>query len=626
MSPDSLKCLESFDAFFYKEFSSMKGETSRRSMRVAWTGLRTVALVAVAATTTIWADDAMLPARIQARALTTGDVAAYKLPAGTELSGGLNTVSVGEPVYLDAQIDINIPASSVAGVIWTITMKPNGSAATLTDSPLGANVPVFEPSDRSIYQVAGRKVLRPDVVGEYVVTATITAGSAGTMTVGQTFIAGKYVGKAACTVCHSGGLAEVMVPSWAKTGHAGHFTNGINGVLGSGYSKNCISCHTVGYDLNATVDNGGFSAVAKQLGWTFPAVVQAGNFDAVPDALKNLANIQCENCHGPGSQHANHGGDTLEISVPNNTGACAQCHDAPSHHVKSAEWGNSVHAVTTRHPAGNAACVGCHTGTGFINRINGQPQTDTSYHAIDCYTCHEPHGQTKPDGNDHIVRTLQAVTLADGTQITSGGAGMLCMNCHQSRQKASTYAATMAASTYFGPHIGTQSDMFMGTNGFTYGQQIPSSAHKSVVEDACVTCHMQDVAIGAPGFLAVGGHTFKPSLTQDGKPKLELVAACQNCHGKDMTTFNMARIDYNGDGTIEGVQTEVQKLLDQLSTMLPPNNNVKSSLTIDSTWTRAQLEAGYNWQFVNNDGSRGIHNTAYAVGLLKASIADLQKK
>ncbi len=51
---------------------------------------------------------------------------------------------------------------------------------------------------------------------------------------------------------------------------------------------------------------------------------------------------------------------------------------------------------------------------------------------------------------------------------------------------------------------------------------------------------------------------------------------------------------------------------------------MKTALTIDSTWTKPQLEAAYNWPFVNNDGSQGIHNTAYAVGLLKASIANLQ--
>ena len=74
---------------------------------------------------------------------------------------------------------------------------------------------------------------------------------------------------------------------------------------------------------------------------------------------------------------------------------------------------------------------------------------------------------------------------------------------------------------------------------------------------------------------------------------------------------------------IDGVQTEVQHLLDKLALQLPPVGKPKTALSIDSTWTRPQLAAAYNWQFVKEDGSFGIHNTAYAVGLLKASIADL---
>ena len=81
--------------------------------------------------------------------------------------------------------------------------------------------------------------------------------------------------------------------------------------------------------------------------------------------------------------------------------------------------------------------------------------------------------------------------------------------------------------------------------------------------------------------------------------------------------------DYNGDGVISGVQTEVASMLDQLSSMLPPVGQVKSTLNIDATWTQPQLEAAYNWLFVQSDGSLGIHNTAYAVGLLKASMANL---
>ena len=589
----------------------------------ALAGLPTLALMAVAVTATLNAQTTMQP-RLVVRALTNGDIATYKLPSTTQVSGGLETVALGEPLYLEVQIDIGITANQIAGVIWTLTTKPAGSSATLVDSPLGLSVPIAEPSDRLVYQVAGRKLLRPDVHGEYVVTATVTAGPNGSSTMAQTFIAGTYVGIAACTKCHNGGLAETMVPTWSQTAHASLFTNGVNGVEGTGYSASCIACHTVGYDANNTVNNGGFSALASQLGWKFPSVLQPGNFAAMPAALQNVSNIQCENCHGPGSEHANYGGALVAISVPTNSGACSQCHDEPSHHIKSAAWANSLHAVTTTDPAGNATCVGCHTGTGFIARMKGATITDTSYHPIDCYTCHEPHGLTAPANDSHLIRNMQSATLADGTVVTSVGEGILCMQCHQSRVNASTYVDSTAGSAHFGPHEGPQADMLMGTNGYTYGQQIPTSAHQFAVVNTCVDCHMQTVATTDPAFLNAGDHTFSTTYAPAGKAPEDLVGACQTCHGPDVTTFNFPLFDYNGDGVIEGVQTEVQHLLDQLSSMLPPNNQAKTSLTIDNTWTKPQLEAAYNWLFVTNDGSRGIHNTAYTVGLLKASIANLQ--
>ena len=78
----------------------------------------------------------------------------------------------------------------------------------------------------------------------------------------------------------------------------------------------------------------------------------------------------------------------------------------------------------------------------------------------------------------------------------------------------------------------------------------------------------------------------------------------------------------------ERLTTEVQKLLDTLSTLLPNSSLVvdglvKTSLSFKTNWTQAQLKAGYNWQFVMRDGSLGVHNAPFAVGLLKASIADL---
>lgn len=582
-------------------------------------------LLACGSVSLLQAQTPTLTAKLALRPLTTPEITTYKLPTTTQKSGGLTSVALGEPAYLEIQGNIAYPATDITGVTWALTYKPAGSKATLLDSPLGKTIPIYDPSDRLAFQPIARMLLKPDVEGQYVVTATITAKS-GTVNVGQTIFGATYVGIAGCTKCHSGGLAQNMATSWAKTSHSTLFKDGINGVASDHYSGSCISCHTVGYDANNTVPNGGFSDLAAQLKWTMPTVTKAGNWEAVPEALKNVSNIQCENCHGPGSMHAYSGGAAMAISKTFAPADCAQCHEAPTHHIKSTEFNNSRHAIATRDPsgAGRESCVVCHTGPGFVGMAKGDTTVDTTYSPIGCQTCHESHGQTSPATNAHLVRKLDSVTLADGTKVTDGGAGLLCMNCHKSRQNAAVYAAKTAGSSRFGPHHGPQADMLQGTNGFTYGQTIPSSAHYFAAGDSCVTCHMQALAETAPGFSKTGGHTFTLSLPSDGKsPAVQLVTECQNCHGPRLTTFDFPLMDYDGDGKIDGVQTEVQHLLDKLSAMLPPAGKSKAALAIDSTWTQPQLEAAYNWLMVTEDRSKGIHNTAYTVGLLKASIANL---
>ena len=281
---------------------------NRRNLSGRSAGLLAAVLMAAAAPTTVYAQTVPLNADVALRPVTTGDIAAYKLASTTQKSGGLTTVGVGQPAYLEMQINSAIKSTDIAGVIWTLTYKPNGSQAVLEESPLGANVPVYEPSDRLVLQVAGRKLLRPDKPGMYIVSGTVTAGASGTATVGQTIIAGTFTGRAACETCHSGGLAMVKSPTWSKTAHASLFTEGINGVASDHYSASCISCHTLGYDTAASAVNGGFDDVAKQVGWTFPTTMVKGNWETMPAQLQNVANIQCENCHGPGSQHVKSGG------------------------------------------------------------------------------------------------------------------------------------------------------------------------------------------------------------------------------------------------------------------------------------------------------------------------------
>ena len=311
------------------------------------------------------------------------------------------------------------------------------------------------------------------------------------------------------------------------------------------------------------------------------------------------------------------------ISVTYAEGDCGQCHNEPSGHVKSTEWRLSRHALQAISPpdaTNSANCGGCHTGPGFAGRMSGVLYTNTAdYEAITCAGCHEPHDAT----NAHQLRRVNTATLMDGTTVTNAGMGGLCMNCHMSRSDAATYVDSTAGTSHFGPHHGPQADMLEGVNGYTYGQTIPSSAHKDVVPDTCVTCHMQTVAKTDPAFLRAGDHIFTLSAAASGtNGPAQLTAACTPCHGT-ITTFDFPRQDYDGDGVIDGVQTEVQHLMNNLALLLPPAGVAKSSLKIDSTWTKQQLRAAWNYVFVQSDGSLGVHNLAYTVGLLKASIADV---
>jgi len=615
------------------------------SITRATTCLMAVALMAVAAATTGGAAPA-LNGLVTLRPLTPQDIKDYSL-TGLQGASGLNAVGVGQPAYLEALVNIAIAPSNITSVTWVLTNKPIGSTATLASSPLGPNVPLFNMADRSRFQVAGRTLLRPDIAGQYTVVATIVTAGSGTTNLTQNISGANYLGVQVCAFCHSGGVAaENVYTSYTNTRHASFFTRQIDGgddPATSHYGKNCISCHTVGYDANTNAVNGGFDDVAKQLGWTFPTNLTAGNWAAMPTELKNLANIQCENCHGPGSEHAYAFGQTNlsnwpRLGVSFAAGNCGQCHDSKNNHVKNAEWNNSGHAVAPRQTG--TYCVRCHTAPGFANYVNGKPAVSTPYEAITCAACHDPHDATNP----YQLRAGTTITLGEGTTVTNAGLGAFCMNCHQSRNGSVTNSLvnwplglpTWAGGSSFGLHDACQADMLMGVNGATYGQDIPSSAHRFAVTNTCVGCHMQSVASTDPAFTKAGGHTTKMSyevVTSGVTNVVHKVDVCVKCHGP-MDSFNIAIKDYNGDGIIEGVQTEVSKLKDKLSTLIPnaqyradgnyvADGLVKQSTSEKTNWQARFLSAAYNFRMVRRDTSLGIHNTAYTVGLLKASIADL---
>lgn len=501
---------------------------------------------------------------------------------------GLLNVGVETQMYLKGSVS----GGKLTAPTWTVTQAPTGSAAAITKT-----VALDTAS-----QVA---VFTPDVVGTFVVQFADGSNSA-TVTINSATFVGIADGN--CALCHSGKTQE-----WKETGHYSLFEDALNGIASDHYSQNCISCHTTGYDVNAK--NNGFD----DRRFVFPDTLYPGVYDSMvikyPEAMK-LARIQCESCHGPASAHMGVTSDSKmvsSLSIAN----CAWCHDSGSHHIYPKQIDYSAHAHATPVPSGptRGSCVRCHTAAGFVDYLEGVTPPRTDYVPITCSACHDPHS----DANAHQVRTVTA-TLATGEAITEGGLGKLCMNCHQSRQVAATY--TNAASSHFGPHYGPQADMISGRNAVTFGKTLPTSPHLKEIEDSCAECHMAPNTSIDPNTI-VGSHSFKV-VDNNGKDN---VAICEKCHGNIGESFHEKKYyvngnaDHDGDGKEEGLQEEVQGLMDRLASLLP---NPDPHAEVNNTWTRTELKASYNHRMVYYDGSLGIHNPAFTVALLKVSIQALQ--
>jgi hypothetical protein len=100
------------------------------------------------------------------------------------------------------------------------------------------------------------------------------------------------------------------------------------------------------------------------------------------------------------------------------------------------------------------------------------------------------------------------------------------------------------------------------------------------------------------------------------------VLACEPCHGDIGEEFNDKKFyvngfwsDLDGDGVDEGVQEEMHGLLDKLALLLPPVG-LPDIDVIDSTWTLDQAAGYYNYEFVLEDRSGGVHNPRFAYELL----------
>ena len=582
---------------------------------------------------------------------------------------GLKTVGVGTRIVLGARVfagtgglqsDTLLAVNSAS---WTLK-NPVDVTKAIQDTGAGLN-------GKFVFFV-------PDTVGDWTVTMTATTVKGTTTPVQIKVTASKFYGEGISVKASGvpdGCSCHLVDPTnfvgWQGTHHA-QAVKIQSTATGGHFSFNCMNCHSAGVDYTIGSGNGGFFDVAKAEGFTTIPANAPGVWDTLttkyPKSMA-LAGIQCENCHGPAGQHRGGAGvfpqagdNKLDQSLSSDV--CAPCHLSSDRHGIGYAWQASLHANSTAEGAqiqfiDRPVCAKCHTAQGYIyETVGGQAQPVPASGAlvyqnpmpIGCSTCHDPH-----DGSHDMQ--LRAKTIGDA-----------CIGCHITRQSSRGLHTAHQGSMLIGadatPFTLDKANAFQAAGSSTTAQysvafglwsgwEFPgynyeNSSHSAITE-RCVKCHMAS----SPSFLAasasnfakadtmiqkLGGHTFKVAydyITAKDTTTILNPTGCAECHG----TVTIDFVDLT-QGKTNAYLATLYNLLPKRDTIVSATapkgtvilftdtiawqNQKNASASAKRKLTLTERAAAYNYQFVTNDGSFGVHNYNYAKGLLTSSIEQVQ--
>ena len=353
-----------------------------------------------------------------------------------------------------------------------------------------------------------------------------------------------YVGAQYCADCHAENHAL-----WSQTIHATAFDTLINS--GDGDNVLCFPCHTVGYGQPS-----GFV-----------------DLDTTPE----LADVQCENCHGPGSNHV---ADPNGVPLVTNMDAdlCGSCHQSchglcgDEHHPQYEQWSTSTHATALLDiqwlPEAEDSCLQCHSTDYRLAPEGEKPTLFEAVYDIECVACHVPHGSEN-------VGQLRLPP------------SQLCADCH-----------TMDGAVPPDDPNQPQAETLHGEGGFELdGSPLegPYSQHWWGVPDECVTCHVHTEPYTDPEHPADSGHTFLASMR-----------ACEPCHSEEAATL-----------LVQTTQEEISTRLALIAHYYDPGD----PLYVDPAELTPEEQAQYviaefDYQMVLADRSLGTHDAGYTRALL----------
>ncbi len=433
-----------------------------------------------------------------------------------------------------------------------------------------------------------------------------------------------YVGETTCIECHA-----TIHNTEQYTRHARAFQTLKN--IHQENNPSCLPCHTVGYGLPTGYVN--------------------------QTRTPQLEGVQCENCHGPGGNHAANPDDpTVRPRVELASTMCGGCH---SWSVKPTytEWAQSEHRLVSEPDMDANTCGRCHLAPARIAMLERRPvpQNDHSL-AVECAVCHLPHSRAvytnALSGRFAFTNALTGVgVIVNNTNLPRVYTNQvrnpltstkdyslsttdvftnkydpsinLCAQCHNRR--GATWTNSSRA-----PHASLQYNMLLGTVGELPSGKAPNfpSTH-SRLERQCVSCHMQTNNVAD-----VTGHKFI----------VDSFEVCVQCHGDAATAEGL--VAFARQAILSDVQT-VKAALDYWALNKAPEplrtkygagaweytnpGPLSPGVTAPTSSEQALLpvniqKARFNLYLVYNDGSFGTHNGPFAVDLLNAAQTWVQEE
>jgi predicted CXXCH cytochrome family protein len=348
--------------------------------------------------------------------------------------------------------------------------------------------------------------------------------------------------------------------------------------------------------------------------------------------------VQCETCHGPGSEHAELADDMGRRASDEERAAtraainpgidpqvCGQCHSTgtgadnrpyPAGYIPgetltdsftlsapedTAHWWATGHAshknmqynewlsghanalkVVQENDFNEESCLGCHSGDYvYTSRLIAEVEAgdreapapdaltvETAQYGVTCVSCHNPHSEEGRPAN------LVAEPYA------------LCVSCHTNQPIGMEHI-----------HHPSQ-EMYEGV-AFVEGIPAEPGIHFSVENGPdCLTCHYPEVSTESG---LRDSHALNPVMPGEAVNLEGLTDSCSVCHEALAEPVAMQQL-------IDDIQADTRARIDA----------ARAAVTVTTpAWVTQALD------FVEGDGSLGIHNYAYSDRILDAVYKEL---